>query len=201
MAHTYSIGVDIGGTNTDIGLVREDGKIVTRRNIPTNKYFDIDVYLKDITDLVKDMMKENEIDNIDGIGICAPNGNSYKCTFSGATNLNFKGDFNVQEIVNKYMDVPVVVSNDANAAAFGEMIYGGGKGMKHLISYSRHPAHLCVHQRQADRSLAAETSVAFLLVSSIVANCKLRNLHKFQNSSCKKTAKTVSYVVVDGIHP
>ena len=101
MAHTYSIGVDIGGTNTDIGLVREDGKIITRRNIPTNKYFDIDVYLKDITDLVKDMMKENELDKIDGIGICAPNGNSYKCTFSGATNLNFKGDVNVQEIVSK----------------------------------------------------------------------------------------------------
>ena len=117
MAHTYSIGVDIGGTNTDIGLVRNDGKIVMRRNIPTNKYFDIDVYLKDITDLVKEMMKENEIESIDGIGICAPNGNYYKCTFSGATNLNFKGDFNVQEIVNKYMNVPVVVSNDANAAA------------------------------------------------------------------------------------
>ena len=48
MAHTYSIGVDIGGTNTDIGLVREDGTIVARRNIPTNKYFDIEVYLKDI---------------------------------------------------------------------------------------------------------------------------------------------------------
>ena len=136
MAHTYSIGVDIGGTNTDIGLVRNDGKIVMRRNIPTNKYFDIEVYLKDITDLIKEMMKENEIESIDGIGICAPNGNYYKCTFSGATNLNFKGDFNVQEIVNKYMNVPVVVSNDANAAAFGEMVYGGGKGMKHLITFT-----------------------------------------------------------------
>ena len=136
MAHTYSIGVDIGGTNTDIGLVREDGTIVSRRNIPTNKYFDIEVYLKDIVDLVKEMMKENELEAIDGIGICAPNGNTYNCTFSGATNLNFKGDFNVQEIVSKYMDVRVVVSNDANAAAFGEMVYGGGKGMKHLIMFT-----------------------------------------------------------------
>ena len=136
MAHTYSIGVDIGGTNTDIGLVREDGTIVARRNIPTNKYFDIEVYLKDIVDLVKEMMKENELEAIDGIGICAPNGNTYNCTFSGATNLNFKGDFNVQEIVSKYMDVRVVVSNDANAAAFGEMVYGGGKGMKHLIMFT-----------------------------------------------------------------
>ena len=136
MAHTYSIGVDIGGTNTDIGLVREDGKIITRSNIPTNKYFDIDVYLQDIVGHVKTMMKENEIETIDGIGICAPNGNTYNCTFSGATNLNFKGEFNVQEIVSKYMDVPVVVSNDANAAAFGEMVYGGGKGMKHLIMFT-----------------------------------------------------------------
>ena len=136
MAHTYSIGVDIGGTNTDIGLVREDGTIVARRNIPTNKYFDIEVYLKDIVDLIKEMMKENELEAIDGIGICAPNGNTYNCTFSGATNLNFKGDFNVQEIVSKYMDVRVVVSNDANAAAFGEMVYGGGKGMKHLIMFT-----------------------------------------------------------------
>ena len=136
MANTYSIGVDIGGTNTDIGLVRDDGIIITRRNIPTNKYFDIDVYLQDIVGHVKSMMKENEIETIDGIGICAPNGNTYNCTFSGATNLNFKGEFNVQEIVSKYMDVPVVVSNDANAAAFGEMVYGGGKGMKHLIMFT-----------------------------------------------------------------
>lgn len=136
MANTYSIGVDIGGTNTDIGLVRDDGKIIARHNLPTNKYYDIDVYLREITEHVKEMMKENEVEKVDGIGICAPNGNYYTCSFSGATNLNFKGDFNVQEIVSKYMDVNVVVSNDANAAAFGEMIYGGGKGMKHLITFT-----------------------------------------------------------------
>ena len=70
MTNTYSIGVDIGGTNTDIGLVRNDGKIVMRRNIPTNKYFDIELYLKDITDLIKEMMKEIRVEGFEPKYFC-----------------------------------------------------------------------------------------------------------------------------------
>ena len=75
--NTYSIGIDIGGTNTDIGLVRDDGHCMAKKNLPTNKYFDADLYVSDIYDQIKALMQENGIDKIEGIGIAAPVGNYY----------------------------------------------------------------------------------------------------------------------------
>lgn len=136
MKNTYSIGIDIGGTNTDIGLVRNDGKVIAHNNISTNEYYDINRYIRDMVSAIKELMKENKINKIDGIGIGAPNGNYYTGSIEGATNLNFKGDVNLRKLVQNYIDVPVVVSNDANAAAFGEMIYGGARGLKHFILFT-----------------------------------------------------------------
>ena len=93
MKNTYSIGIDIGGTNTDMGLVRNDGRIMDRANIPTNEYYDITLYVNDIADAIKKMMYKNNVTAIDGIGIGAPNGNYYTGSIEGATNLNFKGNF------------------------------------------------------------------------------------------------------------
>lgn len=136
MKNTYSIGIDIGGTNTDMGLVRNDGRIMDRANIPTNEYYDITLYVNDITDAIKKMMYKNNVTAIDGIGIGAPNGNYYTGSIEGATNLNFKGNVNLREEMKKHFDVNVVVSNDANAAVFGEYIYGGAKGLKHVIMFT-----------------------------------------------------------------
>ena len=59
--NTYSIGIDIGGTNTDIGLVRDDGRCLAKKNLPTNKYFDASLYVSDICDQIKALMTENSV--------------------------------------------------------------------------------------------------------------------------------------------
>lgn len=133
---TYSIGIDIGGTNTDIGLVRNDGVVIGRQNLPTNKYYDAEVYVADICERIQRLMDDNKIASIDGIGIAAPAGNFYTGCIENATNLNFKGFTDLPKLVHKHMDVPVVVSNDANAAAYGELVYGGAKGMKHFVMFT-----------------------------------------------------------------
>ena len=134
--NTYSIGIDIGGTNTDIGLVRDDGRCMAKKNLPTNKYYDASVYVSDICDKIKDLMGENEVTAIDGIGIAAPAGNFYTGCIENATNLNFKGVIDLAAMFHYHLDVPVVVSNDANAAAYGELVYGGAKGMKHFVMFT-----------------------------------------------------------------
>lgn len=136
MMTTYSIGIDIGGTNTDIGLVSSEGRCVARKNLPTAKYYDADLYVADICKKIKEMMAEQHVDAIDGIGIAAPMGNYYTGCIENATNLNFKGVTDLNALVHKYMDVPVTVSNDANAAAYGELVYGGAKGMKNFITFT-----------------------------------------------------------------
>ncbi len=133
---TYSIGIDIGGTNTDIGLVSSEGRCVARKNLPTAKYYDADLYVADICKKIREMMAEQHVDAIDGIGIAAPMGNYYTGCIDNATNLNFRGVTDLNALVHKYMDVPVTVSNDANAAAYGELVYGGAKGMKSFITFT-----------------------------------------------------------------
>lgn len=135
MNHSYAIGVDMGGTNTDIGLVREDGLILDCRNLSTNSYTDFSIYVKDLVEKVKEMMNKHHVD-IEGIGIGAPNGNFYTGCVDNAPNLTMKGILNFGEEIHKHLDVPVVLSNDANAAAYGELIYGGAKGLKHFIMFT-----------------------------------------------------------------
>ena len=136
MIMTFSIGIDIGGTNTDIGLVRSDGCVVARKNLPTGKYYDATIYVADICECIKTLMADNGVAAIDGIGIAAPAGNFYTGCIENATNLNFKGIVDLQALVHQHLDVPVVVSNDANAAAYGELVYGGAKGMKNFITFT-----------------------------------------------------------------
>ena len=136
MANTYSIGIDIGGTNTDIGLVRDDGRCLAKKNIPTNEYADALVYVSDICKEINVLMTDNKVEVIDGIGIAAPAGNFYTGCIENATNLNFKGIIDLPKLFHEHIDVPVVVSNDANAAAYGELVYGGAKGMKHFVMFT-----------------------------------------------------------------
>lgn len=136
MTNTYSIGIDIGGTNTDIGLVRDDGRCMAKKNLPTNKYSNASVYVSDICKQIKALMAENGIETIDGIGIAAPAGNFYTGCIENATNLKFKGIIDLGKLFHEHMDVPVVVSNDANAAAYGELVYGGAKGMRHFVMFT-----------------------------------------------------------------
>ena len=136
MTNLHSIGIDIGGTNTDIGLVSADGRCVARKNLPTKQYFDAELYVADICRKITEMMEEQQVASIDGIGIAAPMGNYYTGCIDNATNLNFRGVTDLNALVHKHLDIPVTVSNDANAAAYGELVYGGAKGMKSFITFT-----------------------------------------------------------------
>ncbi len=137
----YSIGVDMGGTNTDLGLVTENGNIVQRRNLPTNVYTQFEPYIKEMMRVVDEMLEaQRAIDgqavHLEGIGVGAPNGNFYSGCVDNAPNLTMKGVLDFGKEIHKWKDVPMVLSNDANAAAYGEYVYGGARGMKHFIMFT-----------------------------------------------------------------
>ena len=136
MRTNYSIGIDVGGKNTDIGLVSAEGTCLGRKNLPTNQYYDASVYVADIWAKIQELMRDHGVKAIDGIGIAAPLGNYYTGCIENATNLNFKGVVDLKKLFSQYTSVPVVVSNDANAAAYGELVYGGAKGMKHIVMFT-----------------------------------------------------------------
>lgn len=142
MNNTYAIGIDVGGTNTDMGLVRDDAKIVARRSIPTINYTDFHIYVHDIMEQINSMIAEGDaekgvsaiaLNELTGIGMGAPNGNFYTGCVECAPNLPMKGLLEFEKEFGKYTSIPVVLSNDANAAAYGEYVYGGAQGMDHFI--------------------------------------------------------------------
>ena len=130
-----AIGIDIGGTNTIFGMVDEQGKFISRGSIKTETHPDHTIYMSALCGAVEKMVTENKVDiEIVGIGVGAPNGNYYNGTIEFAPNLNFKGVVPVVDFIKKYFDFKItVLTNDANAAAMGEMIYGGAKGMRDFI--------------------------------------------------------------------
>jgi len=133
----YAIGIDIGGTNTDIGLVRNDGKVVSRFNLSTSAYSDVNLYINDMISRINTLMQNAGIKFIDGVGIDAPNANYYNgCIEANTANFTIKEQIPLKKLMEQGLHVPVVVSNDANAAAYGELVYGAAKGMKHFIMFT-----------------------------------------------------------------
>ena len=130
------IGIDIGGTNTDIGLVNDTGKVMARSRLKTASYFDAQLFVNDIVDAIKKMQIEHGIEVIAGVGIGAPCGNFYEGSIDNAANLNFRGKIPLKKMLEAQLHIPVVLTNDANAAAYGEMIYGGAKGMKDMVMFT-----------------------------------------------------------------
>ncbi len=129
------IGIDIGGTFTKFGIVDRDGNCLKENFTSTDKYTEFEVYLEHLHTEIEELINpfKNQIE-IKGIGIGAPNGNYYNGTIENAPNLNWKGLINFVDSFKKYFPgLPVRLTNDANAAAIGEMIYGGAKGMDNFI--------------------------------------------------------------------
>jgi len=126
-------GVDIGGTNTVMGLVDRDGNILAEASLLTADYPKIQDFVNSVAEAINEMHKKAGSVNILGIGIGAPNGNYYKGTIEQATNLVWRGVIPVADMIEKKTSVKVVLTNDANAAAMGEMIFGAAKGMKDFI--------------------------------------------------------------------
>ncbi len=128
------IGIDIGGTYTKYGIVDRNGVALAESYTSTDQFNDINSYLDNLQAEIENTMTDisEEID-IKGIGIGAPNGNYYHGTIEQAPNLKWKGIVPFVELFKKYYNLPMVLTNDANAAALGEMIYGGAKEMKNFV--------------------------------------------------------------------
>lgn len=137
-----AIGVDVGGTNTAIGVVDKDGNVMIKDNIATATHGDFAKFIADLSDAIKQLIKSAKMINEDieivGIGIGAPNGNYYNGTIEYAPNLSFRGVLHFVELLKSHFpEVPAIaLTNDANAAAIGEMIYGGARGMKNFVMYT-----------------------------------------------------------------
>ncbi|HOX73442.1 MAG TPA: ROK family protein [Bacteroidales bacterium] len=125
-------GVDIGGTNTVYGLVDRTGNVVAESSLRTTDYPEIGNFVTALVSAVSKLMSSGEYKLL-GIGIGAPNANYHKGTIELAPNLAWKGIVPLAGLIKKKIDVPVIVTNDANAAAMGEMIFGGAKNMKDFI--------------------------------------------------------------------
>ena len=130
----YVIGIDIGGTFTKFGFVDREGNIFGDGSSPTDVYDKVEDYLDNLVKVLKNSEKSlEEPHKIIGVGIGAPNGNFYKGTIENATNLKWKGIIPFAEMVQKFYDVPVRLTNDANAAALGEKVYGGGQDIDDFV--------------------------------------------------------------------
>ena len=135
METTYTIGIDIGGTNTVVGVVATNGTILAREKFPTRScganftcFTDkIERYIHALT------QQYNLAGKIDGIGIGAPNGNHGNGTIAFASNLPWKEPFPIVQLLQERTHLPVALINDAKAAAIGERTYGAARGMRDFI--------------------------------------------------------------------
>ncbi len=130
----YTIGIDIGGTNTVFGIVDVQGNILSHDSIKTKDYPDIKVYVDTLAERLQALIASaggNE--KINGIGVGAPNANYYTGQIELAPNLPWKGIIPLALMLRERLQLPVTLTNDANAAALGEMTYGIARGMKDFI--------------------------------------------------------------------
>lgn len=127
------VGVDIGGTNTKMGFVTEQGECLNETRFKTQNYPQPEKFFNHLIKKINEGYTKLKKDyNLIGIGIGAPNGNYYRKTIENPPNLPW-GMVNVDKILKKSFDVRVALTNDANAAAIGEQFFGSGKGMKDFI--------------------------------------------------------------------
>jgi glucokinase len=129
-----AIGIDIGGTGTKFGIVDRVGNVLFSSEISTRKHSDVNDFIDDLyNELSKLIDNVGGIGRIKGIGVGAPNGNFYTGTIEYAPNLPWKGIIPLARMMEDKFKIPVVLTNDANAAAIGEMMYGAAQGMKDFI--------------------------------------------------------------------
>ncbi|MBL7696176.1 MAG: ROK family protein [Ferruginibacter sp.] len=131
----FAVGIDIGGTTTKFGIVNDTGEILMQDRIPSNEHDIVEDFIEDLHKKLMPMIeKAGQVSDFSGIGIGAPNGNIYTGTIEYAPNLKWKGIIPLADLIEKKFALPTRLTNDANAAAMGEMMYGACKGMKHFIT-------------------------------------------------------------------
>jgi glucokinase len=129
----FILGIDIGGTNTKFGLVSIDGKISNEHSFLTHAHEEIGTFLKLLKESVDKITSEKKII---GIGVGAPNVNYFDGTIQQAANIQWGEGVALKKLISKLFDLPVVITNDASAAAIGEMMFGGAKGMKDFVVFT-----------------------------------------------------------------
>jgi len=135
MNNKYAIGIDVGGTTTKFGIVNQEGEIVVQGKIPSNEHDFIEDFIHELYTKLQPMIKQvGGIEHIVGVGMGAPNGNIYTGTIEYAPNLKWKGIIPMAELITKKFGILARLTNDANAAAVGEMLFGCAKKMKHFIT-------------------------------------------------------------------
>ena len=133
----YVVGIDIGGQTSKIGVVDARGTVLAQTVIRTDNHTEVDLYVAELAEAVKKVIKEAGVEgSVRGIGVGAPNGNYYKGTIENAVNISWGGGKTIHfsKLLSEAMGgLPVALTNDANAAAVGEMTYGAARGMKNFI--------------------------------------------------------------------
>jgi len=129
------VGIDIGGTNSPFSIVDREGNVlIENHEISTRDYADAMSFVEVLHEKIEKSLKYiTEPVNLLGIGIGAPNGNYYNGSIEFAPNLRWQGVVPLVEMLQTFYDLPVYLTNDANAAAIGEMVFGAAKGMKDFI--------------------------------------------------------------------
>lgn len=135
MSKPYVIGIDIGGTNTVFGIVDARGHVMASDSIKTFKYTEFDDYISYLKESISRLIKANDVESkIQGIGIGAPNANYYTGEIINPPNLPWGNEIPLARKVSEaFPGIPVAITNDANAAALGEMTYGAARGMRDFI--------------------------------------------------------------------
>ena len=133
----YVVGIDIGGQTSKIGVVDARGTVLAQTVIRTDNHTDVNLYIAELADAVKKVIKDAKVEGqVRGIGVGAPNANYYDGTIENAVNISWGGGNTIQfaKLLSDAMGgLPVALTNDANAAAIGEMTYGAARGMKNFI--------------------------------------------------------------------
>lgn len=130
----YVVGIDIGGTNTVFGIVDARGVVIASSSIKTLKHADVNDYIDELHENVMRLLEANDaIDKVHGIGIGAPNANFYTGTIERLVNIPWPTPLPLAQMVSEKFGIPVAITNDANAAAIGEMTYGAARGLKNFI--------------------------------------------------------------------
>ena len=130
------VGIDIGGQTTKLGVVNIQGTVLAQTVIRTDTYSEVEPYIAELADAIKRIINEAGAEGkVRGIGVGAPNGNYYKGTIENAVNIAWgRSTIQFAKLLSEAMNgIPVALTNDANAAAVGEMTYGAARGMKNFI--------------------------------------------------------------------
>lgn len=129
-----ALGIDVGGTSTKLGLVNQEGDLLAETSFPASDYSEVGGFVSALEKNIE-VLKSTAPQSIEliGIGVGAPNGNYFKGTIEFPPNLSWKGITPLASMIKSHFKIPVLLTNDANAAAYGEMLFGAAKGMKDFI--------------------------------------------------------------------